>query len=311
MDGIIKKIEELESEAKKIENEIQTLINNADVENNPPSRIQISAGGEIPTMEGIERYPPAFITLPAKNKWKSLSPNLKVQQRALVKKYQKWYSQSYNLVHEFAIYREGEFIKYYEKSSSHDGILHTLKLENEFTGPVDKQKILDIIINDFIAQQEILSAIKVTLIIHKSNEQTSEPRSILDFLQSRVRSAVLKKPECEEDIQDIVEQLLIGRGLTKGSDYDREVGRVKVSAKEVIPDFIFPKFGLALEIKFFKNSSQRSNLIDQINADIHAYGKSYAMLAFLVYDLGHIRDEVEFKQDLENQKNVFILIVKH
>ena len=45
-------------------------------------------------------------------------------------------------------------------------------------------------------------------------------------------------PESERDVQDVVEQLLIGRGYEKGIDYDREVGRVKVSSKEVIPDFI-------------------------------------------------------------------------
>jgi hypothetical protein len=43
--------------------------------------------------------------------------------------------------------------------------------------------------------------------------------------------------------------LLIGRGFTKGIDYDRETGRVKVSIKEVVPDFVFPKLGLALEVK--------------------------------------------------------------
>jgi hypothetical protein len=156
-----------------------------------------------------------------------------------------------------------------------------------------------------------LSAIKVTLLLYESNERTDELKNILNLLQSRVRSAVMKKPESEKDVQDVVEQLLIGYGLTKGGDYDREVGPIKVSSKEVIPDFIFPKFGLALEIKFFKSNSRRSSLIDQINSDIQAYGKKYATIAFLIYDLGHIRDEAEFKHGLDNQKNVFILIVKH
>lgn len=141
--------------------------------------------------------------------------------------------------------------------------------------------------------------------------QSSELGNFLDFLQLRVRPAVLKTPEREKDIRDVVEQLLIGHGLTKGIDYDREVGRVKVSAKEVVPDFILPKIGLALEIKLLREPSKRSTLIDEINADIQAYSKRYAYLAFLVYDMGTIRDEIEFKQGLDNQRNVFVLIVKH
>jgi len=312
VDKIIRQIDRLEVDAKKLETEIQALFNNAKVENNPSERVQISFGpDEIPTLNGMIRNEHAFISQPARNRWLPLAPSLKDQHRILIQRYLKWYSQAYDLVHEFTSQREEEFKKYCEKSSLQDGILHTIKLENEFTGPVNKQNILDAVINDFIAQQEILSAIKVKLQILEPDEKTPEPLKILDFLKTKVRSAVLEEPKKEKDIQNVVEQLLIGRGLTKGHDYDREVGRVKTSAKEVIPDFIFPKSGLALEIKLFKTSSQRSSLIDEINADIHAYSQSYAMLAFLIYDLGNIRDEAEFKQGLDNQKNVFLRIVKH
>lgn len=64
--------------------------------------------------------------------------------------------------------------------------------------------------------------------------------ALRDFFQARLRPALLRVPETERDVQDVVEQLLIGRGMQKGQDYDREVGRVKISAKEVIPDFIIP-----------------------------------------------------------------------
>jgi hypothetical protein len=89
------------------------------------------------------------------------------------------------------------------------------------------------------------------LLLRESNESTREPHAILDFLQSRVRSAVLKKPEHEKDIQDVVEQLLIDRGLNKGIDYDREVGRVKVSSKEVIPEFYFSEVRACTRNKTF------------------------------------------------------------
>ena len=42
-----------------------------------------------------------------------------------------------------------------------------------------------------------------------------------------------------------------------------------------------------------------------------AYGKEYPFILFIVYDLGSIRDEVEFKRDLEASKGVSVIIVKH
>lgn len=64
---------------------------------------------------------------------------------------------------------------------------------------------------------------------------------IADFLQANLWRGVIERPERERDVQNVVEQLLIGRGLEKGIDYDREVGRVKVSSKEVVPDFVLPQ----------------------------------------------------------------------
>jgi hypothetical protein len=106
------------------------------------------------------------------------------------------------------------------------------------------------------------------------------------------------------------EQLLIGRGLTKGIDYDREVGRVKVSIKEVVPDFVLPKLSLAIEVKFAKTDTKAKTIVDEINADIQAYGRGYAHLLFIVYDLGTIRDVLEFTRDLESVEGVEVIIVK-
>jgi hypothetical protein len=51
-------------------------------------------------------------------------------------------------------------------------------------------------------------------------------------------------------------------------------------------------------------------VIDEINADVAAYSKRYRSLLFIVYDLGHIRDEIEFKHDLEDPMKVSVVIVK-
>ena len=134
--------------------------------------------------------------------------------------------------------------------------------------------------------------------------------ALRDFLQSRLRSAIFEPPTSEKEVQNAVEQLLIGRGLQKGQDYDREVGRVKVSAKEVIPDFVLPPISTAIEVKIIKDASRVKTVIDEINADIGAYSSKYERIIFLVYDLGFIRDEVEFRQGLESPGNVALVIVK-
>ena len=68
-------------------------------------------------------------------------------------------------------------------------------------------------------------------------------------------------------MQDVVEPLLIGRGFTKGVDYDRGTGRVKYSGKEFILNFIFQPADMFIEIKLVKTPEQVKNTVDKINAD--------------------------------------------
>jgi hypothetical protein len=138
-----------------------------------------------------------------------------------------------------------------------------------------------------------------------------EVAGLRDFIEARLRSAIMREPERERDVQDSIEQLMIGRGLLKGLDYDREVGRVKVSSKEVVPDFVFPKLALALEVKLLTSASRLKEAIDEINADIAAYSKRYPVLLFVVYDLGCIRDVTEFRRDLEREAGTSVVVVKH
>ena len=135
--------------------------------------------------------------------------------------------------------------------------------------------------------------------------------SLRDFLQSRLRSAVFEIPEKEKVIQDTIEQLFIGRGLQKGQDYDREVGRVKIASKEVVPDFVFFRLVLAIEVKLVKNADRAKRIIDEISADIMSYAKKYRHQLYVIYDLGHIRDQVEFCRDFEKSPNVSVIIIKH
>jgi hypothetical protein len=131
------------------------------------------------------------------------------------------------------------------------------------------------------------------------------------FLEANLRKAIFDVPSQEREVQNAVEQLLIGRGLVKGVDYDRETGRVKVSIKESVPDFILPKLSLAVELKLAKTETKAKVIVDEINADIQAYSRNYERILFVVYDLGTIRDTLEFTRDLESSAGTEVIVVKH
>ena len=152
----------------------------------------------------------------------------------------------------------------------------------------------------------------ISFLEHAIGLKADEIQSLRDFFSANLRRAVFESPKHEKEIQNVVEQLLIGRGMNRGADYDREVGRVKVSIKEVVPDFIVPRLSLAIEIKLSKDKAKSKEIVDEINADIQAYGKKYSALIFIVYDLGSIQDESAFKQDLERSDGlIHVLVVKH
>jgi hypothetical protein len=138
-----------------------------------------------------------------------------------------------------------------------------------------------------------------------------EAHNLRDFIQANLRSAVFAIPEMETEIQNSIESLIVGRGMAKGTDYDRETGRVKVSGKESVPDFVFPNLKLFLEVKLSKSSDKLRAIVDEINADIRAYGKRHERQFYVVYDLGTIRNEAEFKHGLEDAPGVSVVVVKH
>lgn len=131
-----------------------------------------------------------------------------------------------------------------------------------------------------------------------------------NFIQSRLRTVIFDRPQKEVEVQNALEALLLGRGLCKGTDYDRESGKFEFSGKEYIPDFIIPKLKLCIEIKLLREG-KRSKIIEEISADITAYSKQYERQLFVVYDLGYIQNEAEFKRDIENAGDVKVIIIKH
>lgn len=131
-----------------------------------------------------------------------------------------------------------------------------------------------------------------------------------NFISTRLRSVIFELPRKESAVQNAIEALLLGRGMAKGIDYDRESGKFEFSGKEYIPDFAIPKLRLCIEVKLSREG-EKSRVIEEISADITAYGKQYQRLLFVVYDLGSIQNEAEFRRDIENSGEVKVVIVKH
>ena len=134
--------------------------------------------------------------------------------------------------------------------------------------------------------------------------------NIENFLQSRLRTVIFQKPEKEVEVQNAIESLLLGRGLAKGVDYDRESGKFEFSGKGYIPDFIMPKMSLCIEVKLLKEG-RKSRIIEEISADMTAYKKEYDRQLYVNYDLGFIQNEIEFKRDIEMSEGVKVIIIKH
>jgi hypothetical protein len=124
----------------------------------------------------------------------------------------------------------------------------------------DSSKLPGIGATTTIQQKELSDSIHADLSILRGVLQVriglkaDQTEALKNFLRAKLRKAVLVTPEKEVEVQNAVEQILIGRGLEKGIDYGRETGRVKVSIKEVVPDFVFYKIDMALEVKLSKLS---------------------------------------------------------
>lgn len=134
--------------------------------------------------------------------------------------------------------------------------------------------------------------------------------NISNFIRCKLRASIFTTPSKEIEVQNAIEALLIGRNMAKGIEYDRETGKIEFSGREYIPDFILPKLNLCVEVKLLREG-KKSRIIDEINADITAYSTKYERLLFVVYDLGVIRDEAEFRRDIENAgAAIKVVIVK-
>jgi hypothetical protein len=140
----------------------------------------------------------------------------------------------------------------------------------------------------------------------KLGTKQQEYEKILDLIELNLRPAIYDDPKHEREVQNALETIFRARGL----DFRREQETVPYSTKRYIPDFTFDRLALAVEIKLCKDKDREKPMIDEINADIVGYAGRYDRCIFVVYDLGFIRDEARFSEDIEKNPNVHVLIVK-
>jgi hypothetical protein len=137
--------------------------------------------------------------------------------------------------------------------------------------------------------------------------EASDIVRIIHLAEHQLRRTIRERPKGETEVQDALENLLIGADI----DYKREKESIEYSSKTYIPDFTFPRLDLALDCKFCGTDIAEKRLIKEINDYIVAFRTKYGNIAFVVYDLGFIRDIDLFVGSFERHQNVIVRIVKH
>jgi DpnII restriction endonuclease len=140
-------------------------------------------------------------------------------------------------------------------------------------------------------------------------KESSEIIKIISLIENKLRKVMHHKPTNEKEIQDTLENLFIGASLD--NDFTREKERFPYSSKGYIPDFVFSQINTIVEVKFCDSDSKLKEIISEINDDIIAYKTKYENMIFVIYDLGIVRDQDEFKLAIEKNEHVIIKIIKH
>jgi len=142
------------------------------------------------------------------------------------------------------------------------------------------------------------------------SNQSSDIVKIISLIDRKLRKFIRNKPEKEKEIQDALENLFVGADLDK--EFTREKETIVYSSKSYIPDFVFNRISTIIETKLCTSTTKEKEIVSEINDDILAYKTKYANLIFVVYDLGIIRDQDQFRNSLEeNDEHVIVKVIKH
>ncbi len=225
-----------------------------------------------------------------------------------------------DIMQEENVHIMNKYVSYKEYIRIYNDIVTILKEKELITGVFYTYNDIDSIpyaadmlpFQQKILMEGLLINIRLTISSLESNIDfvDDEINGLANFIQTNLRATFEKEPVDEKEVQHHLEILFLGNNLKKGIDFERESGKFSFSGKEYIPDFIFKKYKMCLEVKTTKKNS-KSKIIEEINADINAYKKKYDTLMFIIYDFSKITNENEFKSDLESSGNVKVIIIKH
>jgi len=161
-------------------------------------------------------------------------------------------------------------------------------------------------IRDFSAVKMETNSL-VVFLEEKLGKSEEIVKNLLGVLGSKLRPTFRELPKSEGEVQEKVDTVL----NVSNFSYLREQVTIPFSSKYFKPDFTFENENTVLEVKFCGRTNREKELIDEINGDIKAYKTKYKKLIFLVYDLGFIRDVDKFKQDIHNDTDIYIEVIKH
>jgi len=145
--------------------------------------------------------------------------------------------------------------------------------------------------------------------VYEGKDTQPESSQIIKILNlvDKIRKAIHSRPTKEKEVQDALENLLIGADVA----FSREKEHLEYSSKTYVPDFTFSRIGLIVEVKLCAREGREAEIIAEINDDILAYKTKYGNLIFVVYDLGFIRDTDGFRGSLVEHQQVEVKVVKH
>jgi hypothetical protein len=142
-----------------------------------------------------------------------------------------------------------------------------------------------------------------------TSPESSEIVKILFLIDNKLRKVIRNVPDKEKEIQDGLDNIFIGANLD--GQFSREKESIIYSSKSYKPDFVFDKIDTVVEIKLCKTIDKEKEIISEINDDIVAYKTKHSNLIFVIYDLGIIRDQDQFRSSLEANSQALVRVIKH
>lgn len=137
--------------------------------------------------------------------------------------------------------------------------------------------------------------------------ETSDILKVISLVERKLRKVVRNTPQRESQVQDAIENLLVGADV----EYSRETDSIEYSSKTYTPDFSLLRLDLALEVKLSGRAGREKEIIAEMNDDILAYKTKYGNILFVVYDVGLIRDVDRFVGQFEQHEGVLVRVIKH